>query len=179
MYTLPAYAVRRMLRGLNWRFSFFVLLLIFFSCTMRLKSLLIARADYNGNEFRIDGYYYYYWLTQDKTYFEAYFFYENGVIYHTCTVGTNELEIENYILSEYHLHSMNNVPYRWGVFCISENENEIIYSGWAPSEGGVYPAFKEKWKILNDTTLYSNKFDRTLYFKEFSPKPDSINRFIE
>jgi len=157
--------------------SFALLLLILISCTMRLKPLLIERVDYEGNDFRIDGYYYYFGVTDDESYFEVYFFYKNGVAYHSSTTGTNCLEIENHILSEYHLQSMNNVPYRWGVYKVQGTE--IQYSGWSTSVGGPYPAFKREWEILNDSTLYSREFDETWHFKEFSPKPDSTNRFID
>ncbi len=152
--------------------------LVVISCTMRLKPLLFERVDYHGNKIKIDGYYYHSRTIDNVLHTSAYFFYRNGVYYRWGWSKASNLEIfESKIRDQEYLQHMNNVPYGWGVYIVLRDK--IQYSGWSTSVGGSYPAFKGEWEILNDTTLYDRKFDETWYFKEFSPKPDSTNRFVD
>ncbi|MDR2039056.1 MAG: hypothetical protein LBQ60_14125 [Bacteroidales bacterium] len=148
--------------------------------------LTLERADYNGNELRINGYYY----KKDSKHpqISVFFLYKNGLILYGSAFDidyTNEME-ERYRNGNY---GNNSEKYYWGVFQIEGNK--IKYEKWVPSEG-PFSAFTYEGVILNDTTFVINKsyrmengqktkiseLDWEYHFKQFSPKPDSTNRFI-
>ncbi|MDR2914049.1 MAG: hypothetical protein LBV74_04340 [Tannerella sp.] len=153
--------------------------------------LSLAKIAYNGNELRIDGYYCNYYYVDGKSDprgITPFFLYKNGVIF--GYVGSrvdriDELE-ESFRNGEY---VKTAEKYQWGVFQIEGSK--IKYEKWATSEG-PYRAFTYEGTILNDTTFVINKSYRAkdagkkdpsehhweFHFKQFSPKPDSTNRFI-
>ncbi len=154
---------------------------IFFSDRLSLE-----RQDYNDNQLRIDGYYY--CLSQNNGIVYSIFFYRNGVVINGGGNSTFE-ELEKIFT----LESFKNSKYRydWGIFII--NSNKILIESWHPGSGGLgSPAFVRSGEIINDTTFVmtevwrSHHKKRTLksinevyHFRQFSPKPDSTNNFIE
>ena len=148
--------------------------------------LSIQRTDYLGDELRIDGYYY---LLYGDGYYTAAFFYRNGILFQGAAGSIDDIEEhENYYLNGY--YNNNNVKYRWGVFKIEENL--IKFERWYPSSGGPIHAYVRSGVILNDTTFHITEVyrmqngektdlsttDEIYHFKQFSPKPDSTNVFI-
>jgi hypothetical protein len=146
--------------------------------------LTLEKNDYNGNELRIDGYY----ICSHG--FVPYFLYRNGII----MGGTGEKNNDTSIMEEWfrngsYATNAQKYKYDWGVFQI--DGNQIKYEKWVPVNG-PFPAVTYEGVILNDTTFVINKSYRAkdigkkapseihweYHFKQFSPKPDSTNRFI-
>ena len=146
----------------------------------RDDKLNLIQQDFNGNQLRLDGYYF----TQIESYngfiYPRYTLYQNGII--RFLGGPNTLD--NIIFSS------ANYKTNWGIFNI-ENDN-IQFERWYPSSGGPLEAYVRVGKILNDTTFHITETYRLLngektqyrlkdeiyHFKQFSPKPDSTNNFI-
>ncbi len=149
--------------------------------------LSIQRTPYYGNELRIDGYYYNEYF---EGYITVYFFYQNGIILYGSSFPINEISIleDEYKSGLHYEHSRNNKP-SWGVFIIEDNK--ICFERWYPSEI-PFKAFVSEGEILNDSTFIITesyrvqndvktliqKENNTYHFKQFSPKPDSLNPFI-
>ena len=151
--------------------------------------LSIKKVPYTSFELRTDGYYYQNFGS--NTIHDISFFYNDGVI---LNIGGGEqtfTEAEEYIKSQF----INNQSYKnskigWGVFIIKSNK--IFFERWYPSQK-PYKAYVREGLILNDTTFIITEFYRihggqktgvesrneTYYFKQFSPKPDSINTFVQ
>ncbi len=147
------------------------------SCEKILKDdeLTLKKESYYGDELRIDGYYH-----QNSSNIEwtrIFFFYHNGIILESYIENkTGNLEaVTNYSKS------------RYGIFNIYSNN--IKFEKWYPSSGGPLPAYIRSGVIINDTTFIINKsirpqtgeekeLDQTYHFRQFSPKPDSTNNFI-
>jgi hypothetical protein len=152
--------------------------------------LSIKRVPYNGDELRIDGYYY------EKSYkddiYNVYFFYHNGVL---LAVGgvENSLEAMDSCIRRFYYgrkdYDYSKVRYKWGVYTIKNDS--IAFERWYPSERPHW-AYVREGVILNDTTFHiTNSYrvlngekteieamDETFHFRQFSPKPDSSNIFI-
>lgn len=158
-----------------------VLIVSLFSCCNWLEfednNLSLSRESISG--LRIDGYYYHYDIQDDL--FTVYFLYENGIIRH---------EGDKIDTSSQHILNLANNKTNWGVVNISANV--IKFERWYPSSGGGLPAIVRERKILSDTSFHITRSyrqengveeeirdkDEINFFKEFSPKPDSTNMFI-
>jgi hypothetical protein len=157
------------------------------SCCSKLfpdEKLSIQRKDYNGNELRIDGYYYCYFEKTDIT--VIYFLFRNGIV--RCTGGYssyNEDNREQEMISYYGKSTKTD----WGVFVI--NENKIQYEKWIESPSGANASiYRRSGYIENDTTIHftesyysgrneTKKIDEVWHFKQFDNKPDSTNVYIK
>jgi len=161
----------------------FVLLLsiLLFSC--KDEDLLLSKVPYKGNELRIDGYYY----LQENEQTWVRFFYRNGVIL-TPYIGipaTDLAIVDNSIAEKYEQWKSNKMC--WGVFSVAGSI--IQCSKWGHSVGGGLTSYKYMGNIENDTTFcfiraiyYTGRieeFNDCYHFRQFSPKPDSTNNFIE
>ncbi|WP_373730031.1 hypothetical protein [Bacteroides heparinolyticus] len=148
--------------------------------------LTIPRTQYNGDELRIDGYFYQKWENGTK-YSNIVFLYNNGIVFNKSGYGDIE-EMNEYVSSTY---QMDFAKYKgfWGLFLIKDKN--IIYERWEGTESG-YLVYREEGNIVNDTTFIMTEVSRmkqgvkteirpiewTYHFKAFSPKPDSTNSFI-
>jgi len=163
-----------------------VSLSIFLSCCDLLfpdEKLSMQRRDYNGNELRIDGYYYYF--TQNSTI--VYFLYKNGIILCAHSYSSHDLNaIEIEMVKIY--PEIRKLKDGWGVFLV--NDSKIEYEIWNAPTGFSLPIMRRNGIIENDTTFritetYFSDIKKTDYkelvyrFKQFSPKPDSTNIFIK
>ena len=152
--------------------------------------LTLERIAYNGNELRIGGYYYNNYYSGEKLSLTPYFLYKNGIILGGVSFRANEItEMEEKFRNGYYETLVTDIKYLWGVFQI--DGNKIKYEKWVASEG-PFSAFIYEGMILNDTTFVINKayrmadinkkapqeVYREYHFKQFTPKPDSTNRFI-
>jgi len=148
--------------------------------------LTLEKIDYNGNELRIDGYYY--MKDPKRPQISVLILYQNGIIlYGSAFDIDNTIEMEEQY-KDGSIHAAK-YKYNWGVFQI--NDNQIKYERWVPSNG-PFSAFTYEGIILNDTTFVINKYFRAkdadkkapsevlreYHFKQFFHKPDSTNRFI-
>ncbi len=159
----------------------FFLSLFFINCSKEKDDKLnLVQQDFNGNQLRLDGYYFTEKENFEGIIYSRYTLYQNGII--RFLGGPNTLD--NIIFSSANSKTV------WGIFNI---ENNIIqFERWYPSSGGPLEAYVRAGKILNDTTFHITETYRLLngektqyrlkdeiyHFKQFSPKPDSTNNFI-
>ena len=148
------------------------------------EQLTMQRKDYDGNELRIDGYYYSYFEKTGVT--VIYFLFRNGLIRHAGGYSRYiEDNREQEMVSYYGKSSKTD----WGVFVI--NENKIQFERWLEAPSGVRAVINRRsGYIENDTTFRitesynsgtgeTTQINEVWHFKQFSPKPDSTNVFIK
>ncbi|MEA4936467.1 hypothetical protein SDC9_122266 [bioreactor metagenome] len=176
-------------------FSFILICTILFcSCESLIEKLFgkneeltFTRTDYNGNQLRTDGYYYFKNESNDSTYnYRIYFFYKNGVVLDCGNPSDDELNTreEEFKNGQFNKYVKKNVS-SWGLFKIDSTmiQFEMLH-------GGPFRAYIDFGKIINDTTFVLTKrkssygtdeikLQGTFRLKPFSPKPDSTNVFIK
>ena len=163
----------------NLILSAIVLAVVFSSCEKMIQGeLSMVRTDYTETVLRIDGYYY------NESFVAPYpnysiaksFFYRNGIKFGVCSYDTTTMSFDE------HCAALTKSKLNWYVFKIEGNS--ITIEGWDNST----QTFKEYGEILNDTTFRITEIERSerteksniiYHFKQFSPKPDSTNRFIK
>ncbi len=153
--------------------------------------LSLQRNDYNGDQLRIDGYYFGDINRNSSMPFaNIYFMYKNGVFFSqgaadldAAEAGTIDIDVEN----SFGKQSKG----LWGIFKINGDTIEI--ERWRSTINGCEAILYERADILNDTTFivrtreyYNNgkiekeeKPNSTFYFRPLEVKPDSTNNFIE
>ena len=169
-----------------------VFVLTFFtSCSKyyveKSDKLHLPKTAYLGNQLRIDGYYYQF---HNDQFFDITLFYDDGTALFPMGLETNLINVDNYIINSFvNKDDYKNVMYWWGVFNI--DEDNILFERWYPSEA-PYKAYINEGKIINDTTfIISNRYrivdgvkteikevNDEYHFRQFSPKPDSTNTFM-
>ena len=168
-------------------------IIVFFSISSCKKwfkdeELTLPKQPYAGSELRTDGYYYY---TMDGEYFRTItFFYKNGVVFRPPSGFHSLQEVDEYVINElvgenrFHDNQLS-----WELFNI-ENDR-ILFNYWVSPR--PYQCYFLKGTILNDTTFVEQRYYRmedgevtdegnlneTFHFRQFSPKPDSTNIFIQ
>lgn len=142
------------------------------------EELTMPQTGYNGN-LKLNGYYYH---EKDAGY-RIYILYNNGVVVNWNSTESTLSEIETtYLLSK----GYKSVKTKWGLFRITNST--IAIQSWRISQC-KRPVVEFRGDILTDTSFniktYIDENDETnvidestYYFKEFSPKPDSTNDFI-
>ncbi len=142
--------------------------------------LSLQRQNYQGNELFLDGFYYTETENFEGIIFNRYAFYENGI---TRYLGSSKLLLEPNFVS-------GNAKQTWGIFQIENGK--IKFERWYPSSGGPLMAFVRSGQVLNDTTFHITESyrmqngqkteirvrDEIYHFQQFSPKPDSTNKFV-
>ncbi len=157
----------------------------------RTAKILTPRVNNLTNTINLQGYYYYEVkdsLNKDRVL--IYFLYSNGVLLFCGSVEKKDFgQMEKYINHEFlSKYVFSNDISAWGVYKI--DGNEILKEQWYPFDfaAGV-PTYISKGEIMNDTTFVLKKISRpngkdltlineTYHFRQFSPKPDSTNNFI-
>ncbi len=144
-------------------------LLVFQSCWLLPdEELTLSRIPYEGNEFRIDGCYYF--IHDDNEFCTYLFFYKNGVTF----FAPDSKDINN--IDEFTvLEEVKKEKTFWGIFIVQKDT--LLIQGWTDGGGGPKPIKITYFKILNDTTLQKGNY--LYHFKQFSPKPDSTNVFMK
>lgn len=152
---------------------------------MKDEELTIVKQPYDGNELRLDGYYYY---MHDGIIFDTYFFYRSGVLIYGGASGPDYIDpinnIDHVFLSDAFVHSLHKDNY--GVFLIQGDS--IVFEKWGLIQGPK-PVDRYSGKIMNDTTFiinrtespYSGEYhqnERLFHFHAFFPKPDSTNIYV-
>lgn len=155
-----------------------------------IEELTIPLQPYNGDELKINGYYYR--VSQDNmgnTSYQIYFLYRNGVLLYGGFPLLSELpeRESSYANGTYHTQANNKT--NWGRFDI--NGNQIRLEKWFPSSGGSAPVYMHSGTIINDTLFHLTMsreshgdnsvkpLDYYYYFKVFSTKPDSTNSYTD
>lgn len=149
--------------------------------------LYTKKMDYNGNEIKLNGYYY---KSNDTNYYsEGHFFYRNGIFIDVGGLRNSLSEYDEYIIDVMNYEYYKNQKACWGVFIIEDDK--ILLERWQPFN--PFRAYIKQGEILNDTTFQLTKIYRMVneektdeieineifHFREFSPKPDSTNVFIK
>lgn len=163
-------------------------LLLLVACEKELHKLTMPKAPYTGNQLRIDGYYYSNPNSDNSMGIAV--FYRDGVCVHMFASPTRE-DIPDFVENDI----LNNKPFMsrlWktptniGVFQVDSESLE--FEIWE----SVYDitTFTYFCEIVNDTTFVLSEWvdndhnkshivNTTYRFVQFSPKPDSTNRFIK
>jgi hypothetical protein len=150
----------------------------FMGCDYRYNpnDFTFKRKPYEGNELRVDGYYYRVEQSYKGPFYQWNFFYRNGVI----RLGGSSLDSLHFqkagLLGDHG-------KIIWGYFEILGDS--IFYENWTPEGTYIYSG-----NILNDTTFNITKTQHSsgkdvrkenwlYHFVKYSPKPDSVSRFID
>jgi len=147
--------------------------------------LTLPQQDYNGNELRINGYYYN--ESDGKT--EILFLYQNGTVLDGGTSDIADLSsLEQDFMDGTHYSFALQRKYYWGRFIVEGTKIQREF--WKPNTG-PFEAWIHEGEILNDTTFKMVKswrsckpkkkkdFERIFHFKQFAPKPDSTNSYTK
>ena len=184
---------------MNKIYILITLLVIINSCSpqqpveLEVIPLSLKRQAYNGDELKIDGYYFHVWES-DMAQFSIFVIYKNGVvIFANNSPDTGFEEMEDSFSDGTFYDYKKEKRTDWGVFQISSNTIKLEY-WYPPGAGGMnYQPYIFGGEIINDTTFILkeqylinasgvknilNTFNRTYHFKKFGPKPDSTNSFI-
>lgn len=148
--------------------------------------LSLNRENYEGNQLRIDGYYYHEYYNPDKN-MESIVFFKNGVLSYFGGGGKSFGEIENRLTNNELIEKLKGIKDCWGIFNVKNNI--IKFERWYGGQGAK-PVYVSEGVILNDTTFHITKSyrsdgseiepeDQMYHFRQFSPKPDSTNVFIK
>jgi hypothetical protein len=110
------------------------------------------------------------------------FFYQDGVM-----LSFRDISDITSLNQFMYLDDIRKEKTMWSVFSI--NDSVITSQGWGDPWGHRRPLVTGYAKIINDTTIlwYKQENTRTgtyeynnvVYFRKFSPKPDSTNVFIK
>lgn len=150
--------------------------------------LTIARIENNSNKLRMDGYYYGDLVPTNSERPDIYLIYRNGIFSNAYSFNLSDAETGNVSLVYSDLQYEHKAA--WGVYIINGSNIEIEY--WSPRPCGAVGLLYEKGVILNDTTFKINYWkssyngnienegspEAIFKFQEYSPKPDSIIKFI-
>lgn len=141
--------------------------------------LQLTKTSFTGNELRINGIYHANFDNGTGTALVV--FYSNGVF---CTRVKNETtlsEIEAEIMDGSFYSEQKNLKGCWGLYTV--NGTSITTDSWKVTQG-CKPTIQLEGSIINDSTLqignllFKDNTELTYHFKEFDPKPDSLNSFI-
>jgi hypothetical protein len=150
--------------------------------------LVYPRIDNKSNQLKLNGYYYFKGVGVNESLVSVNFYYSNGVMLHVGGFRLTLKEIDEYIKKYILNYNYSKYKLGWGVYNL--NGNKILFERWYPSSGGPMPIFVNSGFILNDSTftieLIKNKKgnkinseNETYHFRQFSPKPDSTNKWIK
>jgi len=157
------------------------------SCCSKMfpdDNLTLQRIDYNGNELRLNGYYYCYFENTDIT--VIHFLFRNGII---RNAGGYSRFFENNREQEMLSYYNKSTKTDWGVFVV--DGNKIQLEQWIEAPSGVrLTVNRRSGYIENDSTIHltesynfatkeTRQINELWNFREFSPKPDSTNVFIK
>lgn len=172
-----------------------IVLFLSLSVACKDQQLTIKKnsVEQNRSTIKLEGFY---WtkatdINQIDWWYDTFFLYENSVLiygggienYHKKSVSFSEFVKRNRDTA-----FKQKIKSSWGIYMI--DENRIEFEKWEPSSGGPMKTVIRRGHILNDTTFVIterfNHYDGKTYhvqdtfrFREFSPKPDSTNRFIK
>ncbi len=150
------------------------------SCKEEIDAVLtMQKTPYTGNELRIDGYYYTVTQNFEGDLYQVYFFYSNGV-YRYCGTFKNLNDISGD-------WGDGNSRLLWGYFEV--RDSTFRFERWQ-----VTATVERSGVILNDSAFRITQrrltsgespnpqvesIDELYHFVEYSPKPDSVNRFLD
>ena len=147
------------------------------------EKLSMKRVDYDGNELRTDGYYYY--LNNGNGNTQVRFLYKNGVSLCANSYTSHDLNsVESEMVKSYPRTTKSKE--NWGLFMIAGTTIEI--EEWTIEIPRRVTVAKSMGYIENDTTFRLTEhyfsgikytYSERWHFKQFDNKPDSTNNFIK
>ena len=165
--------------------KYLILLIIsmLFSCCLEKDDVLPNAIHYTENQLRMDGYYYQ--IAYNGEIYRPFVMYINGILINIGGFGSTIEEVDEYIRKNYVQDTWyKKNKYKWCVFFIEDNTIRINRL----SEDYPHREIVQEGVILDDTTFRITKYstdsrvkecDEMYYFREFSPKPDSINKYLK
>lgn len=154
--------------------------------------LQLPKEDNLSIALRLDGYYVKEAVFENNKYYKFYFLYTNGVLYGGTHLLQEKLNTDEEKAVLFELRNRaTNIRDLWGIYSILNTLNtKIQFEKWEPSSGGPMKTVIRQGDILNDTTFVirkrHNNYDGKTYlvqdtfrFRQFTPKPDSTNRFVK
>ena len=143
----------------------------------------LEQRDYEGDNLRIDGYYYKD-VSEDDELTHIFILYENGVV--MAPGGVKLSEAENKIKKLIDNNNRSDVIDMWGLFEVEDSTISLEY--YLPSMYGHH-TYLMRGTILNDTTFRmtegkssdESKYESIDYlyrFRHTEAKPDSTNKFF-
>jgi len=180
---------RKVYKKINMKSIFALSMLLFMSCKKIFRDdiLSIPQTPYNGSQLRIDGFYYR--ETENNPYIIVYLFYRNGTLISAGGFPKPLEKVEEGLRAP-DINNVKNAKYNYGRFLIEADS--IQFERWYPGSPPL-PAYIRAGRILNDTTFVITESFRmqngkktetdsgrneVYHFRQFSPKPDSTNRFV-
>jgi hypothetical protein len=153
----------------------------------------IHQTEFVGNSLKLNGYYY---NIQDNRYKVIYLF-SNGVyrlVAQADAPGPN-IDLIKFLDDKATVRFIGDkymVRYDFGLFQV--DDSAIIIEHWLSGVGTRYPKRRLQGTITNDSTFHItvkygdelhggnkpvNVVDEIYHFRRFSPKPDSVTKFIQ
>lgn len=149
--------------------------------------IFLSKKENTSNRLKLDGYYY--WYDTDGLLIFDFFLYENGILFRVTGSEETCEDYEKKILTSENIeqHYRHKKKF-WGVYLIEDSV--IKYELYYPGSSCSMSTWVMEGIILNDTTFHIQKSykpdgsdlnveNKTYHFKQFSPKPDSINPYIK
>jgi len=163
-----------------------MLIFISTSCEETIDNFTFPIKPYNGNELRLDGYYYNSYVNDYDTLIGVGFLYKNGVAsgFNYCYGNKDFHYLDSMIQDSSWYFERTNDIISWGIFAVDSNKIKIEMWWY----GGIqsYITRTLSGTIQNDTTftlseVNNNKLNSpwTYHFRHFPSKPDSLNNFIK
>jgi len=166
---------------------FFSILTVIDACNKTSRYDFTLERNINGTEsLKTQGFYYYIDnVTNRITYI---ILYQNGIVYGPVVSTKNLSEVINNLSSEGINNQKRKLVYSWGIYNVAGEELNL--ETWLSTDGGPYPTYIHRAKILNDTTftivksMYSDGYgsrneNDNYHFYYLKSKPDSLNPYIK
>jgi hypothetical protein len=156
------------------------------ACTADDEQLSLQRTRYEGDDIRLDGYWYHWHMYSDLQL--VYFLYRDGTLLDaSCYFGEGE-DPEDAIRSAEWQRAVQERRFCWGVFVV--DSDRIFLEKWTPPVNGGHGVGRKVGvifdrehihvdSVLSPSTGEATELDQDWYFKEFSPKPDHSNPFVK
>jgi hypothetical protein len=158
----------------------FIFFLIFSACSDNWRrKLSIERSSYNGNELKIQGFYY----NKNSS---TFILFQNGVTLGWLRVGNTLNDVIKYWTDKNKYGEHLDSPRDWGVYKVQQNIFKA--EGWYANGEILHPIGKYIGHIVDDTTIVITEThfppqhtveNDTFYFYPLTVKPDSTNKFIK
>jgi hypothetical protein len=163
----------------TWTLLVTIYLIIFLGC--KVSYVPMNKKPYDGNEFRLDGYYYnrFQYGTSEPLLLIN-FFYSDGTVlfwgntkYDSSKIEMTLLRLEKLFKMEKRNGTIYPDHYNWSSFEV--NGKEINMKSWAMSENFKKGTYETSLTIINDSLLLDSDSSEPsyLYFSKFNAKPSN------
>jgi hypothetical protein len=155
------------------------------ACSAEYEELSLTRTRYEGDEIRLDGYWYN--LIEDGELGFLYFLYRDGTLLNASCHFIEGEDPEETIRSSEWERGIRQARDCWGVFAVERGR--ISFERWYPFDGPER-VYRDSGDILERERIHMDVYirpstgesraaDQLWYFREFAPKPDHANSFVK